>query len=149
MHKLRALAVAQGWRSPAWPLGSGPEFLNTVALIETDLGPLETLKTLLRIEKKFGRVRQNDNQNAPRTLDLDLLDWHGRCLTDEGLSLPHPRLHQRAFVLGPLAEVLPDWRHPASGISVQDLLAACDPSQAARPSGEQFRIPAQTMPPAR
>jgi 2-amino-4-hydroxy-6-hydroxymethyldihydropteridine diphosphokinase len=74
----------------------------------------------LAIEKGFGRVRKT--RNEPRTLDLDLIDYGGLITDTEQLSLPHPRLHERAFVLRPLADIAPQWRHPDTGQSVQVLL---------------------------
>ncbi len=72
------------------------------------------------METDFGRMRSAPN--APRTLDIDLLDHDGR-VTREGLVLPHPRIAERGFVLAPLAEIAPDWRHPVTGLGVDDLLA--------------------------
>lgn len=103
------------WRSAAWPDPSGPAFLNGVALVRTALGPRETLDTLLRLERRFGRDRSLPN--APRTLDLDLIA-HGRTvLHEDGLTLPHPRAAERRFVMGPLAEIAQGWRHPVLGAS--------------------------------
>jgi 2-amino-4-hydroxy-6-hydroxymethyldihydropteridine diphosphokinase len=101
------------WRSAAWPDPADPEFVNGVALIETAASPGELMGVLRGIEDDFGRRRLG--ANAPRTLDLDLIA-HGREVFDApGLIVPHPRAHERRFVMAPLAEIAPDWRHPVSG----------------------------------
>ena len=107
---LHILARSDWWRSAAWPDPAAPAYLNGVVLVETMLDPRRTLEALQAIERSFGRERHE--ANAPRTLDLDLIA-HGRAVTDApGLHLPHPRAHARRFVMGPLAEVAPGWRHP-------------------------------------
>jgi 2-amino-4-hydroxy-6-hydroxymethyldihydropteridine diphosphokinase len=100
-----------------------PDFVNAVAQIETALSPRELLHELLQIEYRAGRVR--DFPNAPRTLDLDLL-LYGETVCDEpALTIPHPRMHERAFVLVPLAEIGPQIAVPGRG-AVADLLARVD-----------------------
>ncbi len=84
---------------------SGPDYLNAVVLLDTRLAPLALLGALQRIERAHGR--QRPYRNAPRTLDLDLLSYGDRRIATEALTLPHPRLHERAFVLRPLAEIAP------------------------------------------
>jgi 2-amino-4-hydroxy-6-hydroxymethyldihydropteridine diphosphokinase len=83
-----------------------PNFINGVLVIETLLPPGQLLLTLQQIETQQGRVRDKNNQNAPRTLDLDLLWYANQTISTETLTLPHPRMHQREFVLRPLREVL-------------------------------------------
>jgi 2-amino-4-hydroxy-6-hydroxymethyldihydropteridine diphosphokinase len=90
-----------------------PDFVNAVALVETALGPRALLDELLAIERQFGRVR--DIPNGPRTLDLDILLYGEVVHEDEALTLPHPRMHERAFVLVPLAEIAPDAMIPGRG----------------------------------
>jgi 2-amino-4-hydroxy-6-hydroxymethyldihydropteridine diphosphokinase len=97
----------------------GPAFVNAVAELQTSLTPHELLHHLQAIEQAHGRERPY--RNAPRTLDLDLLLVEGQVIDDAELTLPHPRLHQRAFVLVPLAELAPDLCVPGKG-SVGDLL---------------------------
>ena len=91
-----------------------------MAAVESALQPVELLTLLHGVETDFGRLRSAPN--APRTLDIDLLDYDGKVVTT-GVTLPHPRLQDRSFVLVPLAQVAADWRHPVTGESVTDLLA--------------------------
>ena len=100
---------------------SGPDYLNAVVLLDTRLGPHALLAELQRIEQTHGRERPY--RNAPRTLDLDLLLYGPRCIETATLVVPHPRLHERAFVLRPLAELAPDLLIPGRG-TVADSLAA-------------------------
>jgi 2-amino-4-hydroxy-6-hydroxymethyldihydropteridine diphosphokinase len=108
---------------PDGVLEEQPAFLNMVAeLGETLPPPAELLRLLLDIELSLGRRRPRPF--APRTLDLDLLLYEAEVLETEPLTLPHPRLHLRRFVLAPLAELIPDARHPTRGATLAQLLAA-------------------------
>jgi 2-amino-4-hydroxy-6-hydroxymethyldihydropteridine diphosphokinase len=100
---------------------SGPDYLNAVALLDTVLPAPVLLAELQRIEREHGRERPY--RNAPRTLDLDLLLYGDQCIATPTLTVPHPRLHERAFVLQPLAELAPELGVPGHGV-VADLLAA-------------------------
>jgi 2-amino-4-hydroxy-6-hydroxymethyldihydropteridine diphosphokinase len=104
----------------AAPGEAQPDYINAVVRIETALGPTLLLETLLAIEKGFGRTR--GIQNAPRTMDLDLLLYSDRIISQSGLQIPHPRMHTRAFVLVPLAEIDADLTIPGRGV-VRDLLS--------------------------
>jgi 2-amino-4-hydroxy-6-hydroxymethyldihydropteridine diphosphokinase len=135
------LATSRLWRSPAWPPG-GPDYVNAAAAVETELPPEAALAALHAIEAEQGRERIV--RWGARTLDLDLLALGGLVRPDEAgwrgwaglpsgrqpsaapgaLVLPHPRLQDRGFVLLPLLEVAPDWRHPLLGQSVVELAAA-------------------------
>lgn len=115
----RLLAVSSGWRSAPVDAG-GPDFLNAVARLETSLEPLALLDGLQAIELVHGRERPY--RNAPRTLDLDVLLIDGQSWSDDRLVLPHPRLHERAFVLRPLLELAPDLALPGLG-RLEDHLA--------------------------
>lgn len=116
--------VSHLWRSPAWPDANDPPFVNAITSIRTTLPPMQLLDRLHAIENTFGRQRSESVlRNAPRTLDLDIIDYDG--LVQEGPpELPHPRMQERAFVLVPLEEIAPDWRHPVTGQSVDALISA-------------------------
>ena len=109
------------WRSAAWPDPAQLAYLNAVAWVETALEPHAVLQALLQIETAYGRRRSVPN--APRTLDLDLIAYGRRILEGPDLVLPHPRAAERLFVMGPLAEIAPDWRHPVTGKTAADLAA--------------------------
>ena len=112
------------------PASDQPWFINAVVEIGTELPAPELLARLLALEARFGRERSV--RDAARTLDLDLLDYDGfRCSTPD-LVLPHPRLHERRFVLMPLQEIAPQWRHPRLGLTVAELLAQLPSGQAIR-----------------
>ncbi|TDL75006.1 2-amino-4-hydroxy-6-hydroxymethyldihydropteridine diphosphokinase [Palleronia sediminis] len=142
-------AVSGFYSNPAFPRGSGPDFVNAVASFVSDLAPGEVLARLHAAERRFGRER--DLRWGPRTLDLDLVAAGDAVLPDgeawarwaglapdrrgteapEGLILPHPRLAERAFVLIPMHDILPAWRHPATGASVAQMLDALPPADIA------------------
>lgn len=126
LRGVRPLAVSRFYRSPAWPDPSDPEFTNAVAAVETDLSPAGLMAVLHEVEAAFGRERRA--RNAPRTLDLDIVDYVGRVDSgaDAGPILPHPRAHDRVFVLAPLLEIAPDWIHPVTGIAGKTLLEAAE-----------------------
>jgi 2-amino-4-hydroxy-6-hydroxymethyldihydropteridine diphosphokinase len=100
-----------------------PAFLNAVLALETELDPLSLLHSLLAIERELGRDRSQGVRNGPRTLDLDLLLVGDAVVATEELTLPHPALIQRRFVLAPLAEIAPQLRHPQSNQTMAELLA--------------------------
>ena len=121
----RLLRASRLYRTPAWGLEQQPDFINGVVALETRLVPRELLDALLRIEREFGREREGGPRWGPRTLDLDLL-LHGEVVVEQdGLRLPHPHLHERAFVLVPLLEIAADILIPGRGLA-RDALSRLD-----------------------
>jgi 2-amino-4-hydroxy-6-hydroxymethyldihydropteridine diphosphokinase len=109
----RVLRASAFYRSAPVGYADQPDFVNAVAAIETTLGPRALLEALLEIERRRGRVREF--QNAPRTLDLDIVAYADCIVNEPGLVIPHPRMHERAFVVVPLAEIAPDAIVPGHG----------------------------------
>ena len=143
-----ALLGARGFRttrcSSLWltePVGGPAQgwFLNAVAGGETDLRPEALLEACLATEREMGRVRAE--RNGPRTIDVDILLFGETTWDAPGLRIPHPRLHERRFVLAPLAEIAPRLVHPVLGVTVAELLASCPDTSAVR------RRPASEGPP--
>ena len=119
----RVKAVSSLYRTEPVGMKDQPDFINAVAVLETDQDAQPMLEELFAIEQRFGR--QRTFANAPRTLDLDLLMHGDETLNDPALTLPHPRMFDRTFVLRPLAEVAPGVEIPGHG-TVETLLAACN-----------------------
>ena len=116
------VSVSGLWKSPSWPPGEGhPDFLNGVCQVKWNGQADNLLKTLKTLEVAAGRVATV--RNAPRPLDLDIIDFNGRVQRSDLLELPHPRMDQRGFVLFPLAEIAPEWTHPVTNMSISDLIA--------------------------
>ena len=117
---VEVLKVSSFIETAAWPDPADPPFTNAAASLRTSLQPVAVLELLHAIETEFGRVRSR--KNAPRTLDLDLLAYRDVVMDGPALILPHPRLAERRFVLEPLAEIAPDWRHPVTGLTPGEML---------------------------
>ncbi len=146
---LKLRAMSELLETPCFPPGHGPDFVNAAALFETDLAPERILEVLHRVEAEFRRERHR--RWGPRTLDLDLIAVGGVILpgaaelrrwidlppeaqlreAPEQLILPHPRLQDRAFVLIPMAQIVPEWRHPLTGKTVRQMLADLPEAQKA------------------
>jgi 2-amino-4-hydroxy-6-hydroxymethyldihydropteridine diphosphokinase len=122
---LRGLVVSPWYRSGAIPRTGDPDYCNGVIRLDGVIAPEDLLARLQEIEARFGRVR--GTPNAPRTLDLDIIDLNGIVRAAPDPVLPHPRAHLRAFVLRPLLDIAPAWRHPLFHGDAATLLAALPP----------------------
>ncbi len=121
----RLVARSSIYETAPWGVDPGqPDYLNQVVSLATPLPPADLLKLLLTTELDLGRVRTTPG--GPRLIDLDLLLYGERVIDEPGLTLPHPRMCERAFVLAPLAEIAPDVTHPVNGISISALNARVD-----------------------
>ncbi len=121
MAQARLTARSSDYATPPWGEANQARFVNACIEIETSLDPRALLSLLQKVELKFGRDRNNGRRWGPRTLDLDLIAYDDVTLQTTGLTLPHPRLFERAFVLVPLAEIAPDRK--IAGRTVRDALA--------------------------
>ena len=128
-HGVRVVAVSGFYSNPAVPASDQPDFINCIARVETVLTPEQLLQTCLEIERDLGRVRTE--KWAARTIDLDIVDYDGRRMSGDDLTLPHPRIAERAFVLVPIRDVAPDWWHPVTGERIEALIEALPPDERA------------------
>ena len=137
-YGLNVVSASSIWKSAPVPMSDQPWYHNAVCEVETDLVAHDVLKAIARIEDMAGRVRRE--RNAARALDLDLLVYNDDVIEDDILSVPHPRMHERAFVLLPLQEIVPDWIHPTLKQPIEHLVDQL-------PSDQQIeRIGADNMP---
>lgn len=116
LTQTEVVAVSPLYQSRPWGDPDQDDFVNAVAVVDTSLSPRALLGELLEIEQRHGRDRSNGRRNGPRTLDLDLLVHGSRVVDELGLQLPHPRIHERAFVLLPLADLAPNLLIPGQGV---------------------------------
>jgi 2-amino-4-hydroxy-6-hydroxymethyldihydropteridine diphosphokinase len=130
---LHPIVCSPWYESAPVPASDQPWFANAVVLVDTEREPEFLLDWLQAIETRFGRER--GERNAARTLDLDLIDYDGLILDTPRLVLPHPRMHERRFVLAPLCDLAPGWRHPRLGVTATELLAGLPPGQPVRRAG--------------
>jgi 2-amino-4-hydroxy-6-hydroxymethyldihydropteridine diphosphokinase len=117
------LLVSSLYETAPWGKTDQPDFLNQVLLLDTKFNPDALLQALLSIEEKGGRIRTV--KNAPRTIDIDILFFNNLVLEEPGLSIPHPRIADRRFVLEPLNEISPEFIHPVLKKSIRQLLQEC------------------------
>ena len=127
-NKIKIIKISSIYETYSWPNINHPKFYNIVIKIITKLNPLELFNVIKIIEKKLGRKKTKIN--APRTCDIDILDYNGSCYklskNSDKLLIPHPRLHNRNFVLFPLFEIEKKWKHPSKKTKIQDLIKNLD-----------------------
>ena len=137
----KVACVSPYYRSRPWGFQSAHDFVNAAALVLTRLEPLEALRIAQELEKAAGRhTKSADGHYQDRPLDIDLIAYDDLVLQHDRLSLPHPLLHRRRFVLQPICDICPEWVHPLLHRDAQSLLQACDDP------GELTRIPLKTNP---
>jgi 2-amino-4-hydroxy-6-hydroxymethyldihydropteridine diphosphokinase len=122
---IEVVAVSGLLETEPWGYADQPRFVNAVCAVQTELAPRALLDLLLGLERRLGRVRGDGPRFGPRTIDLDLLLCDDLVVDEPGLTLPHPRMHERRFVLAPLAEIAPELEVPGRG-RVVDLLAGVE-----------------------
>jgi 2-amino-4-hydroxy-6-hydroxymethyldihydropteridine diphosphokinase len=125
IERLPVLRISPIYETEPLDYTDQPWFLNLVAEAETDLSPFELLATTSQIEQELGRVR--DIPRGPRTVDIDILLYGDEVVNEPILQIPHPRMAERRFVLAPLADLVPDLRHPTTRRTIREMLAAAPP----------------------
>jgi len=128
---VRIVKRSRWYESAPVPPSDQPRFVNGVVAVDTSLSPADLLALLHETERRFGRERREVNE--PRILDLDLIAYGELRQSEAPPLLPHPRMHERAFVLLPLSDVAPEWRHPVDGRSLSEMVRALPPGQSIRP----------------
>lgn len=131
INNIKILARSRIWISEPVPKSDQPEYRNAVLSIETHYKPEVLMQVLQTIERDFGRSRLYKNE--ARILDIDILAYKNVVIEEGDLQLPHPRLHERAFVLYPMREIAPGWRHPSMGMSVNEMIESMPQGQIIRP----------------
>jgi len=124
-HNIKILKKSSFYETPSYPNKNNPKFINMVISVKTDLKPFELMSFLLSVEKKLGRLR--DKKNDPRTCDLDIIDYNNEIIEfifeNNNFFSPHKNLSYRNFVLYPLKEILPLWKHPVTNESIDMLIS--------------------------
>ena len=122
-NKIEIIKISNNYETLSWPNKKNPKFINIVLKIRTFLSPYELLKTCHIIEKELGR--KINNKNEPRTCDIDIIDYDQKIIrnhNNQNLTLPHPKMHVRTFVLLPLFEITQQWMHPEKKIEIKKLI---------------------------
>lgn len=138
---LKITATSRWFKSAPVPISDQPWYINGTISVQTQLEPRAVLKLLLDVESAFGRVRLE--ANAPRVLDLDLIAYNDEVIEDSGkiedkpFCVPHPRMHERAFVLLPLRDLSPEWKHPKLHIDLKNLIADLPKDQIIEAIGQE------------
>ena len=119
-YNIKILKSSSHFLSASWPDSSKPQFLNIVIKVETNLSAIQLLKICNLIERKLGRIRSK--KNDPRSCDIDIIDYDQKIIKEAKLTLPHPRMNKRNFVLLPLFEISKSWKHPKLKINIVKLI---------------------------
>lgn len=119
-YGISVLSKSSIWKTAPMPMSDQPWYKNAVCSVHTEYNPHELLKAINQIEKDFGRVRSI--QDAPRVIDLDILCYNDLHIVEGNLEIPHPRMCERAFVLYPLIEIQPNWKHPITNLPIDFLI---------------------------
>jgi 2-amino-4-hydroxy-6-hydroxymethyldihydropteridine diphosphokinase len=124
---IKIIKSSKNYETLSWPDKKKPKFVNIVLKVKTFLSPVDLMKKCLYIEKELGRLR--NKKNEPRTCDIDIIDYDKRIIKSaksQNLTIPHPKMHKRNFVLLPLFEIAKTWIHPLKKVSIKDLINALD-----------------------
>ena len=122
---IKIIKSSNNYESFSWPNKKHPKFINVVIKVRTSLSEYQLMKQCLKIEQELGRKRANNKKNMPRICDIDIIDYNGKVLNGSNIQkliLPHPKMHDRNFVILPLFEITKTWIHPLKKISISKLL---------------------------
>jgi 2-amino-4-hydroxy-6-hydroxymethyldihydropteridine diphosphokinase len=126
-HFGEPISAGKLYSSPSWGDPTQPDFINQILSFETSKSAYDVLEIILEIENKLGRIRNPENRNAGRTIDIDILYFGTQIISETPiLEIPHPRIAHRRFVLLPMTEIAPEFVHPSLGLSQSELLALCE-----------------------
>jgi 2-amino-4-hydroxy-6-hydroxymethyldihydropteridine diphosphokinase len=131
---VRLLARSSDYRTPPWGVEDKPPFVNLCLAVATELTPRALLDHAHAVERALGRDRTREQRWGPRTVDIDLIAYGDVTIDEPDLILPHPRAHERLFVIGPLAEIAPEWRHPVLGETAAELARKANVGADAKPA---------------